>query len=282
LAYLVSGLAYVATATVLLLNGWGLLGLLMATFVREFLARNYCRQVYLRCVPKQPHVRVKPNIATIKKLWPNASKLGVLSIGTFLLSNGNVLICSQFLSDTATASFGLTVQIGAFLTNFSNLWLGVKWPTITMLRTQGRQTEMSVLFARRLALTLLSYVCLALLVTCIGNWLLELKGTHTRLLAKPYLVLYFLYLAQQLVYVNFGSLAYTENVVPFFMVGIFTGIGMFVLSFILTWAFGLWGMLLAPLIAESLCSNWYTVRRGFRGQPLSVKQLLNAAFRGTI
>jgi O-antigen/teichoic acid export membrane protein len=279
-AYLFGGLTYVALATVLLLNGWGLLGLLAATFARELIARNYCRWVYHAAVPKVSALHVKPDKEILKRLWPNASKLGVLSIGSFLLSNGSVLISGQLKDVSVTASFGLTAQIGGFLTNFAALWLVVKWPVISMLRIQGRLQEMSILFARRLAFTMGTYVVLATLVVLIGNWLLALKGTHTRLLPAPLLIFYFIYLAQQLFYVQFGALAYSENVVPFFKIGILTGMGMFILSFLMTWAFGLWGMLLAPLIAESAYSSWFTVRRGFRGQPLTARELLKAAVYG--
>lgn len=281
-AYLFGGLTYVALATVLLLNGWGLLGLLAATFAREVIARSYCRWVYYAAVPNVSALHVKADKEILKRLWPNASKLGVLSIGYFLLSNGSVLICGQLKDVKVTASFGLTAQIGQFLMNFAALWLAVKWPTISMFRLQGRLQEMSILFARRLALTMGTYVVLAALVALAGNWLLALKGTQTRLLPAPLLIFYFVYLAQQLFYVQFGALAYSENVVPFFKISIFTGVGMFCLSFLLTWKFGLWGMLLAPLIVESACSSWYTVRRGFRGQPLTARQLFRAALTGQV
>lgn len=151
-----------------------------------------------------------------------------------------------------------------------------------MLRMRGELEEMSTLFARRLALSVGTFIAAATAVVLLGNYLLALKGTHTRLLPTPYLVFYFAYLGYQLFYVQFGALAYTENVVPFFKVSILTGIGMFVLSYIMTRAFGLWGMLIAPVIAESACNSWYTVRRGFRGQPLSARQLLRAGLSAPI
>jgi len=285
-AYLWSGLANVALATVLLMSNWWLFGLLTASFVRLVILRECCRRVYYASVPKDPELQVKPNWHMLKRLWPNASKLGVLAIGSYLISNGGVLICSQNLTPeltpAVTASFGLTATISGFLTNFAALWLVVKWPQLTMLRMQGRLEEMSTMFARRLALVIGTFVVMAALTTVAGNWLLELKGSHTRLLPTPYLIFYFAYLTFQLFYVQFGTLAYTENVVPFFRIGLFTGMGTFFLSFLLARTFGLWGLLLAPLIAESVYSSWYTVRRGFQGQPLTARQLFRAGLTGPI
>ncbi|HOC56207.1 MAG TPA: hypothetical protein PKI20_11355 [Verrucomicrobiota bacterium] len=281
-AYTWSGMVYVVCAAALLLKGWGLPAVVVASALRGVIMRMYCRRVYYAAVPKLPASQGLPDREILKRLWPNASKLGMISIGAYLINNGSVLISSHFLESKVTASLGVTMQIGAFLMSFAGLWLTVKWPQLTMLRTQGRLEEMSVLFARRLAFTMASFVLLATFVVMVGNPLLAWKGTQTRLLPTPALVFYFLYLTQQLFYVQFGALAYTENVVPFFKISIFTGLWMLTLSFGLTWAYGFWGMMAAPLLAEATYSSWYTVKRGFTGQPLTSRQLFRAALSGKL
>jgi O-antigen/teichoic acid export membrane protein len=281
-AFTWSGLAYVASAAAMLLAGWGLLSLVVASALRGMIVRACFRRVYRNAMSEVPTKDVKPDREILKRLWPNASKFGMISIGTFLLGNGSVLISSHFLDSKITASFGVTAQIGTFMMNLAGLWLAVKWPQLTMLRTQGRLEEMSVLFARRLAFALATFAAVAAFVVLAGNPLLAWKGTHTRLLATPALIFYFLYLAQQLCYVQFGLLAYTENVVPFFKISVFTGLWMLALSYTMTWAFGFWGMLTAPLLAESTYSNWFTVRRGFSGQPLGWRRFLRAAISGKV
>ena len=276
-SYSLAGAVYVLGAGTLLLLHCGLVAVVAATFLKGLIMREYCRRTYRKAVPLGAEEDGKADVNILKKLWPNASKLGILSIGAFLLSNGSVLISSHFLGDRITASFGLTAQIGAFLMSFAGLWLTVKWPELAMLRVQGRLEEMATLFARRLGFTMLTFLGLCTVVVLIGNRILAWKGTHAQLLPAPALIFYFAYLAQQVFYVQFGSLTYTENVVPFFRIGIFTGLAMLVLSYVMTRTFGFWGMLIAPLIAESICSNWYTVWRGFRGQPLRVGQMLQAA-----
>jgi hypothetical protein len=189
------------------------------------------------------------------------------------------------LGKDITASYGLTAQIGNYLMGFASLWLGVKWPEIAMLRTQGRLVEMAVLFARRLALVMLSFVAMGLMVLLSDNSLnalLAWKGSHTRLLATPYLAFYFVFLTEGIFNIQFGMLAFTENVVPFFKVALYTGLGVIAGSLLLTPLFGLWGLLAAPLIADLACNFWFTVRRGFQGQPLSPRQLALAAIGGRI
>ena len=281
LASLWSSLVYVGIAAALLIHGQGLLSMIVATGVRGVLGRLLARSAYHKAVPKSAAPN-KPDLTILARLWPNARKFGVLSIGGYLLSNASVLISNSFLSVELTASVGLTNQLGNFILSFSNLWLGVKWPQITILRTRGELQAMASLFARRLALAVGTFCFLALATLLLGNTILSWKGTVTRLLPTPYLIVYFLYLGHQLVYTNFGMLAFTENVVPFFRIGLFTGVFMLVLSLILTPAFGLWGLVLAPCLAESAYSGWFTVRRGFQGQPFSVGQFLREAVQSRV
>jgi O-antigen/teichoic acid export membrane protein len=279
LAYVLGGVSFVSCAALLLFCKMGLLSMVIATFVKGFIMHGRCHQIYRQVVPK-PKQCVMSDAHIVRKLWPNAYKFGILSIGSYCLTNGSILICSQILGKDITASFGLTVQIGYSMTNFAALWLTVKWPEITILRTQGRLEEMAVLFARRIALVMASFVAMGLIILVAGNALLAWKGTHTRLLPAACLSLYLMYLAQQLFYGQFGILACSENVVPFFKVSIFTGLIACAVSLGLTPVFGLWGLLASPMIVESAYSSWFTIRCGFQGQPLSPRRFVFAAIRG--
>ncbi len=279
-SYFWSGLSFVASASLMLLFGWKLETMVVATAIRAWVGRQFCYRAYRQAVPTDEQKRPQVDFSMLKRLWPNARKFSVLSVGAYLIANGTTLICSQFLGAEATASFGLTAQVGNFIAAFSTLWLAVKWPQITMLRTQGRLEEMAIIFARRLACTMVTIAICSVLLVLAGNLLLEWKGTRTRLLSTPLLIVYLAYLAQQQFYVQFGTLTFTENVVPFFKISILTGIGLLGLSLVMTRIYGLWGLVIAPFIATVVCSTWYVVYRGFQGQPLSPRKFLRAALFG--
>jgi O-antigen/teichoic acid export membrane protein len=275
LSYVMSGVSYVACAAVMLTCRMGLASMVVAYFVAGWVLRWNCRRVYREMVPKPEHpAAADPQI--VRKLWPNACKFGVLGIGGFCLANGNVLICRQFLGIEATNSFGLTAKLAGFITGFAGLWLNVKWPEIAILRSQGRQEEMAKLFARRLTLVMLSVIGMDLMLLFGGNALLGWKGSSTHLIPAPILAVYLAYLGQQVFCSQFGTLAYTENVMPFFKIALSTGLGVIACSLILTPLFGLWGLVTAPLLVEMAYSSWFTVRRGFQGQPLSVRRFCRA------
>ena len=276
-AYMWSGLAYLATAGLLLWMDVGLASMAVAVALRGVLARGLARWAYLAVVPPAPDGPATPDPTMLRRLWPNARKFGLMTVGACAITNSSVLISGNLLGPEITASYGLTAAVGNFLISISTLWLVVKWPGLTILRTQGKVREMSVIFAQRLALTAATFVVGAVFLALLGNWALEFKGAHSRLLATPLLVVYLLYLGGQLVYVQFGTLALTENEVPFAKVSLFTGLSLVAASLLMTHWLGLWGLLLAPPLVEGAYSAWFTLRRGFRGQSLTVREFWRAA-----
>jgi len=282
LAHLWSSLVYSVLVSALLWGRLGLAAMVLATAVRGFVLRSFASRAYFEAVPNLRVAALNVDRAILARLWPNARKFGILSIGGFLTAQGSVLVSSNVLSLTETDAFGLTNQITNFIVNFAILWLGVKWPQLTMMRTQGRLQEMAVLFARRLGWVMLTYLALATLVLLWGNPLLVLKGSQHRLIAFPQLLVFLSYMGLQTFYVQFALLALTENTVPFFKVGLATGVCTITLSIVLTLLFGLWGLILAPLIAEAGYSAWFTIGVGFASQPLSWRRLLRAAACGRL
>jgi len=271
------GLVYLAVGSVLLLLGLKLLALAVAVATRALVTRWICMRAFSKATKFDRDKRLAPDNAMLKRLWPNAKKFGIMSVGSYCITQGLILIGSQFLPLNILASLGLTQQIGIFLTSIASLWLQVKWPEITILRTQGRTKEMSILFAKRLSLTVASFVVMAIVVIVLGNELLRWKGTQTQLLPFVPLTYYLAYLGFQMSYGAFGTLAMTENVIPFYRIAIGTGIATTLLSILMTSQWQLWGLLLAPLICEAAYSAWFTIWRGFIGQPLRVGEFLRAA-----
>jgi hypothetical protein len=127
-----------------------------------------------------------------------------------------------------------------------------------------------------------TYLVFGALLVSFGNRLLDWTGANTQLLSTPYLLVYIIYVGQQQFYAQFGTLTFTENVVPFYWISLFTGLGLAVLGTWMTTRMGLWGLILSPLIATAACSSWYPVWRGFRGQPLSVSQFFRAGLLGRV
>lgn len=278
IAYTVGGVSYLVTAALLLHLGAGLLALVVATAARSFVTRSIAKRSYEDAVPPEKGVKVEVDLELLKRLWPNARKFGIMAFGAYLIGQANTMIASHTLPVEQIASYGLSVQAVAFLISFSNLWLSVKWPHITVLRTQGALIEMSELFARRLSLVSATFLMGALGLLFVGPALIDMIGARSNVLPPEQLVIYLLWAIQQVWAYHFGLLTFTENVVPFYRLSIFSGVVSVILSFALTHKYGIWGLLYAPLFAELTCAFWYVILRGFRGQPLSPGEFLRAFF----
>jgi O-antigen/teichoic acid export membrane protein len=275
-----SGIAFVLVAATMLLSGLGLWSMVVATAFRGFIGRQICVAAFRNSVPRITGEGLAVDTSILRKIWPNVWKFGLLSVAGYIINSAPVLICGYFLGETMTASYGLTSQLGYFLLSSSGLWLAVKWPQLTILRTQGKLQEMSTLFAQRLGWAMATFVVGAVVLLICGNRLLELKGAHTRLIETPYLAVFLFFLWQQLFYGQFGLLTFTENVVPFYRLSLCTAIGMLILSIMFTPRYGLWGLVLSQLVVVQAGISWYAVWRGYRGQPLSAGQLLKAFVLG--
>jgi O-antigen/teichoic acid export membrane protein len=272
-----AGVAYSGSACLMLLAGWGLVSMVCATFIRALITAQMCRASYRRAAPENPNHAGRLHLEFLRRLWPSAWKFGVIALSVYLVSPGTVLICRWYLSDEATAAYGVTAQVAGVLLNVSSLWLQVKVPEITILRTQGLLRKMSLLFAKRLGWTMFTYLFLATLFVLFGNRALEWKGTESKFLPTPLLIVYLAYTGQQLFTTQFVWLTYTENVVPYYVIAFCTGVGLILISIPLTKHYGIWGLVAAPILAAIPATSWYPVLRGFRGQALSIREFFRAA-----
>src|SRR5262245_11802115 len=279
-ALLWSSLVYVITAALLLMAGYGLSALVVATALRVISGRWLIGAAYRRAVPDDRGHSSGPELSMLTRLWPNAWKFGVASVGGYMVLHSGVLVSGRLLTDEITASYGLTNQVGLLLINLSGLWLSVKWPEISILRSQGRLDEMSALFARRLTWVMTTFALLAVMVLLVGNRLLTWKGAHTGLLPAWYLAVYLIHMCQLQFSIQFGTLMVTQNVPPLYIISSMGGIVLLVLSIILTASYGLWGVIIAPLVV-TVSVGWYGVWRGFRAQSLTVRRFVPAAVSGT-
>lgn len=280
-ATLWGSIAYVVCGAVLLSAGYGLLSMVLATALRGGLQRVFCRRAYRlhtqsEALPQtQPHPRAGTAILT--RLWPNAWKFGLLALGGYFVSNSALLICGQLFEPHITASFGLTHQVATLVANLAGLWLALKWPSITILRTQGRLLEMSQLFAARLGAMAYSHLLLACGIVWLGNDLLRLLGKSTELLATVPLAFFLLHYLQQATYVQFANLAFSTNTVPFYILSIVMGTLVLLSTATLAPWLGVWGLLLGPWIVETLGSTWIVTTRAFRTQSLPLPTFLRTA-----
>ncbi len=257
-----------------LLLGWRVWALVSGQVLTGLLTWNLVRHRLLKAVPELRSFKNPPNWKLLPTLWPLAWRNGIGSLGMFLVTQANTLICSAFLDLRATASYGLSVQLANTLASVSGMFIQVRIPYLAQMRiTQGNHS-IAQFFAQRVTWFTLMFAAGAILLVSFGPWGLKLVGSQTPLLSTPLLALLLLAIFLTTHHCLYAALVLTENQNPFVAIGLFSAIASAGFSALLTQRWGVIGLIAAPGIVQACTNNWYVVLRGIRGMDLTVREYL--------
>ncbi len=270
LASIVSLVFYYAIVTAGLLGGLGIWALVIGFLGMGLVARHQGRKFFEQSVALPEGLpKARFNRLIFQSIWPNAWRMGVVCVGAFLTIQANTLVCSFFLGLAATASYGLSFQLVAMLVGLCNIWVAVKLPLINQLRLQGRHTEIASLFARRIRLTILSYIAGALIIIFVAPHAMRWLGSKTSLIPTGQLAFLAFIRLMELHHSLYATLVLTENHNPFLKSTLIFGSAILLASLTLTPLYGMWGLLLAMGGVPACYNNWWPVLRALRGLELS-------------
>lgn len=265
-ASIVSLLFYYVSVTAGLLAGLGIWALVLGFVGMGFVARNQGQSLFQKIVQLPtglPAAHFHREI--FHTIWPNAWRTGLVSIGSFLSLQANTLVCGAILTLATTASYGLSSQLIAMLFGLCNVWVAVKLPFINTLRLQGRNDEIVNLFARRMRLTILSYVAGALVIIFLAPWVLHWMKSKTPLISPEQLAVLALIRLLELHHTAYTMLVLSENYNPFLKSSLILGVVVVVVSLVLTPICGVWGVILSMGLVGLCFNNWWPVLRALRG-----------------
>ncbi len=247
-----------------LMLGFGLWSLVVGALVSGTIMRVSTCVLFQRFLSKPTLAQGQVRWDLIKVLWPNSWRLGVVSLGAYLILQANTLIGSALLDLKQLGSYTLSLQVVLILTQFSGVWVQVKLPLINGLRARGDTAAVAVMFADRVRLYLATFVAGAIGLVILGPTLMELIGSQTSLLPTGALLLLLtIYLAEQH-HGHFAALVLTENINPFLGPALLSGGAVVIASLVLTPKFGYWGMLAAQGLVQLSFNNWWVVWRGLQ------------------
>jgi O-antigen/teichoic acid export membrane protein len=208
---------------------------------------------------------IAANWGLIRTLWPMAWRNGALALGTFFIQSASTLICSRELGLEATASYGLTIQIVGLLMTLSMTWVVVKLPVINRWRTARETEKITTLFVSRLRIALLTFVFGALAVTSLANPFLQTIGAKTLLLPAAQLALLFLIYFLEMNHSCHAAVVISENVNPFVLPALLSGVAVVAISAWLTPYWAMWGIIFSFGFVQLAFNNWWPVLRAIKG-----------------
>jgi len=258
---IISQLLYLATATVMMLAGYGLLSVVVGQAVMIVAKRVLSYRAFftkeLRFSLHEATVESSP-LEIIKVLTPNSLKVGLTGIGSFLVMQSSILIGSLFLSLEELASYGISAQIVNVTASLAMVYYYAYIPKIAYLRVQQENQQLLNIFYKSALLMLLTFLVSGVAVSLLGNEILVLVKAKTFLVEPTMLAVMFLIAFLERNHATAGGFILLNNEVPFFKASIVSGVATFVLLIILVYYAnaGVWGMVLAPGIAQIAYQNW--------------------------
>ena len=274
---------YVFVGCISLIAGYSLLGVgiasLLSAIVGRFFAHRYFYSSYKKlnkhildkCVYSQKEI--------VKILWHNASRLGAVQVGAFLIQRGNILIASSFLGLTVAASYGMTVSVLMILVNVASVISQMQTPHISALQAKNSKKTLVSIYGEILILSWTIFFLGAFVLNVFGDDLFFAIGSTTRLLSGKVLLLlsiiYFLEMNHSLA----ATYITTNNHIPFVGASLISGFCIILFSLLGADIFGVIGLVLSQGTVQLAYNNWKWPLLVMRDLNTTWKDLLLNGFR---
>jgi O-antigen/teichoic acid export membrane protein len=269
----------------LLAMGTGLIGLSIASLLSSAVSRILAGQLFWG--------KVHPENASLHKIhetshnflvpiiWHNASKLGWVTLGGFLITRANVLIATSLLGLVTAASYSLSFQILATLTSLSNVVLSLKMPLITTHQINNQHEKLLTVFGKSLAAGWSIYLLSMCMLLLFGNQILSIMGSKTLLLGTPLLATLSIILFLELNHSFCASYLTTLNEVPFVGAALISGVAIVTISIfaVSILQIGIWGMVLTQGIIQLAYNNWKWPQMAAKRMGYPFSTILATGFR---
>lgn len=199
-----------------------------------------------------------PQKEVLALLWFNAKKLGLVAIGRYCTTQGNILICSTFLSLDISARYGLTIQALQTAASVSMIYLQTVVPAISSAKIEQDTKKEKKYFSTAMVIYWSLYIVAALAVYFIANPVLELLHANTKLLEGGLMafavVIFFLQYNQ----ISFSLYIGMGNRVPYMKGEFISGIASVIFSCLAVqyMSLGVGGILLAQFIVQLCYNDW--------------------------
>ncbi len=193
----------------------------------------------------------------LKTIWPNAGRMGAVSIGGFLMTRFNLFVISSFVGIAAGGAFALSLQLLLALTAAAQLPMQVAMPRLIAARVAHDGVALRRAFGTAMALFGIIYLAGAAFVLFAMPVLLAHIGSHIALLPPPVLLLLAVVLLLEGLHSNAAFFITTANNVPFLRPALISGIAVAAGGLLLGWiGMGVVAIILWQGLVQLSYNNW--------------------------
>ena len=251
---------YLLVAGVLIVFGFGLIAIVSAQAVSVIVIRLLSNRAFFTAETKMrlSEAEERSSKKIIRVIYPNAVKVGLTSLGGFLINRSTVIIGSLFLTLEQMASYGITIQLIGVLASMANIYTLTYQAKIVSYRVDNNIAGIKTIYLRGQLLLVATFLVGGLCIICLGPPALDIIRSKTNLM--PF------YLTLTAIVISFletnhstaGNILLTRNEVPFFKASLISGAcivaGLFIsLKFT---GLGIYSLVLIPLLVDVAYQSW--------------------------
>lgn len=251
---------YIALAIGLIYAGFGLTAIvasqLVATIIRRVLSYHVFFTKELKAHLALAPVKEPKEI--LSAITPNAVKVGLTQLGGFLVNKSSILIGSAFLTLEQVACFGITMQVMDILARCAMVLYIAYMPRLAQCRANSDIVQLRKYYVWCTASFIAIFAAGGGIWLILGDPLLRLIGSQTLFLPTPLLGLALVIALLEHNHAVSAGFIMADNKIPFFIPSLASGAA----TVLLLWIFldplhmGLWGLIMAPGIAQLAYQNW--------------------------
>ena len=257
---LVGNVVYILLAIVLILLGGGLVAIVASQAVSVLLVRFLSKKAfYTRSIIEGLSVADDSNYKDILyAITPNAIKVGLTSLGGFIINKSSLFIGSLFVSLETMGSYGITLQLLVVIGMMAGIVTRVYMPKVFQWRVEERLDLIKQKFYLSSVVMFLVFALSGIVIVLYGDWMLSVLKSNTTLLPTSLLILIFVQHYLEYNHSNAAQYLLSRNEVPFFKASLISaGCVLLLLGVFVVWLdMGMLGMILAPMIVQGVYQNW--------------------------
>ena len=232
------------------------LAALFGVAVQRWLARRECHR---HLPPPEPPLELSAARALAARLWPNALRMGTVSLSGFLGTQALLLISLTWFGLAATGQFGLSLQLMTVSQGMAAVWVNVKWPELAQRRTRGDLAGLRGLMRQRVWLALATCAVLSGAAVLLAPPLLAWFAPDKSVLPTAWLVVMAVTALLELHLSFWGVFLFAGNQVPYLWPVAGSNVTSLVLAAVLAvhTPLGLGALALAPLLVGLAFNYWH-------------------------
>ena len=253
-------IVYLGTAIALIYSGFGLTAIVSAQLISTIIRRVLAYRVFFNKELKKNLSQAQAQDAQqiFRTIAPNAVKVGMTYLGGFLVNKSALLFGSAFLSLEQIACYGITLQVMDVLARCGTVVYQTFIPKLAQFRAEKDMHQLQRYYQYAVLSNLVIYLLGGIVWILAGDWALTIIKSETTFV--PIAMLATMLIISLLEHNHSISAGFimADNKIPFFIPSLVSGAA----TVLLLWLFlsplhwGLWGMILAPGIAQLAYQNW--------------------------